>query len=48
MGSVFKLNYEIFLKEDASEKALIDDIRVKNGNLEINLSTAVAKEAAEL
>ncbi|MBR5975611.1 MAG: DUF4956 domain-containing protein [Clostridiales bacterium] len=48
MGSVFKLNYEIFLKEGTSEKALIDDIRVKNGNLEINLSAAVSKEAAEL
>ena len=48
MGSVFKLNYEIFLKEDASEKALFDDLRVRNGNLEINLSTAVSKETAEL
>ena len=48
MGSVFKLSYEIFMKEDASEKSLIDEIRCKNGNLDINLSVIMPKEATEL
>ena len=48
MGSVFKLSYEVFLKEDVSEKAQIDAIRERNGNLEINLSTVMPKEATEL
>ncbi|MBR3057268.1 MAG: DUF4956 domain-containing protein [Clostridiales bacterium] len=48
MGSVFKLSYEIKLKPDASEKALMDDIRVKNGNLDLSLSVIMPKEAVEL
>lgn len=48
MGSVFKLTYEIVLKDNTSEKALIDDIRVKNGNLDIQLSTVMLKESVEL
>ncbi len=35
MGSLFKLTYDITLKKGASEKQLIDDLRVRNGNLEI-------------
>ena len=35
MGSVFKLSYDITLKDDSSEKALIDALRCRNGNLEI-------------
>lgn len=35
LGSMFKLRYEIVLKNVADEKALIDDIRVRNGNLEV-------------
>lgn len=38
MGSLFRLTYEITLKDDASEKEMIDKIRVKNGNLEIGIS----------
>lgn len=37
MGSLFKLNYKIVLKNGVSEKAFIDDIRCRNGNLEISL-----------
>lgn len=37
-GSVFKLKYEITKKADASEKQLIDDIRVRNGNLEVAIT----------
>lgn len=35
MGSLYKLNYRIILKNPAEEKALIDDLRCRNGNLEI-------------
>ena len=38
MGSLFKLSYDIELKRDASEKQLIDELRVRNGNLEISCS----------
>lgn len=38
LGSLFKLTYEICLKDSAQEKSLIDDLRLHNGNLEIYLS----------
>ncbi len=39
MGSMFKLTYQITLKDEAQEKAFIDALRVRNGNLEIAIST---------
>lgn len=41
MGSLFKLTYDITLKKGVSEKKLIDDLRVRNGNLEIICSRRV-------
>ncbi len=38
LGSLFKLRYQITMKSGASEKALIDELRVRNGNLEIAIS----------
>lgn len=35
MGSLFKLSYAITLKNPAEEKKMIDDLRCRNGNLEI-------------
>ncbi len=35
MGSLFKLSYEIELKNSADEKEFIDELRTRNGNLEI-------------
>lgn len=35
MGSLFKLTYDITLKKGAKEKELLDELRVRNGNLEI-------------
>ena len=37
MGSLFKLKYNITLRDPAQEKAFIDALRCRNGNLEINL-----------
>ncbi len=38
MGSLFKLTYNIKLKNTSVEKTLIDKLRCRNGNLEINIS----------
>lgn len=38
MGSMFKLTYDVVLKKEASEKEMIDKLRCRNGNLEINVS----------
>ena len=35
MGSMFRLSFKIQMKDPAEEKALIDELRTKNGNLEI-------------
>ncbi len=38
MGSLFKLTYDIELKEEHKEKEMIDELRCRNGNLEIVLT----------
>ncbi|MGN0382992.1 MAG: DUF4956 domain-containing protein [Eubacterium sp.] len=38
LGSMFDLTYEITLKENISEKEMIDELRTKNGNLSISLN----------
>ncbi|MDY3917563.1 MAG: DUF4956 domain-containing protein [Candidatus Limivivens sp.] len=38
LGSLNRLTYQITLREENCEKALIDELRCRNGNLEINLS----------
>ncbi len=37
MGSMYRLSYRIILKDIEKEKDLIDQLRIRNGNLEINL-----------
>ena len=37
MGSMFKLSYRIILKDAKQEKELIDELRTRNGNLEISV-----------
>lgn len=37
MGSMFRLSYKVQLKDPADEKSFIDELRTKNGNLEIAL-----------
>lgn len=36
MGSLFKVTYEISLKNSTEEKAMLDEIRCRNSNLEIS------------
>ncbi len=38
LGSLNRLTYEIVLRKSGTEKALIDALRCRNGNLEISLS----------
>ena len=38
MGSLYRLSYDIGLADAANEKAMIDEIRCRNGNLEVSLS----------
>jgi len=38
MGSMFRLTYQITLKDPAKEKEMIDQLRCRNGNLEISVS----------
>ena len=37
MGSMFRLSYKIQMKDPAQEKQFIDDLRTRNGNLEISI-----------
>lgn len=37
MGSMFKLTYRVVLKDIKLEKEFIDELRIRNGNLEISL-----------
>ena len=46
MGSLFRLTYNITLRDSRTEKSLIDRLRCRNGNLEITVSkqeTAIGK-----
>ena len=47
MGSMFRLTYDVILKDPSREKEMIDRIRCRNGNLEINVSSQ-ATVATEL
>ena len=38
MGSMFRLTYHIKLKDPAREKELLDELRCRNGNLELSLA----------
>ncbi len=38
MGSMLKLTYTVDLKDEAKEQAFLNDLRCRNGNLEISMS----------
>ena len=46
MGSMFRLTYDVVLKDPAREKELIDKLRIRNGNLEITVSRQETKEGS--
>ncbi len=41
MGSMFKLKYDIIFKSEVNEKEFIDEIRCRNGNLDILITRGV-------
>ncbi len=45
MGTLYELEYAIVLKTDEIPKAFIDEIRTRNGNLNITCSKVAEKEA---
>ena len=47
MGSLFILTYNIELKNKSQEKAFLDEIRCRNGNLEIQIGR-ILNESDEL
>ena len=48
MGSLYKLHYRVVLKNPAEEKAFIDALRCRNGNLEISCGRPVSAAREEL
>jgi hypothetical protein len=38
MGSLFRLQYQITLRDEKKEKEFIDALRCRNGNLEISIA----------
>ena len=46
LGSLNRLSYDVRLKEAGQEKAFIDELRCRNGNLEISLSMKAMNEEA--
>ena len=44
MGSMFRLSYRIILKNNNKEKEFIDELRTKNGNLEIAIVPFVGED----
>ncbi len=48
MGSLFKLKYEVVLKDKSQEKKFLDEIRTLNGNLEISLGRKESTPYEEL
>lgn len=48
MGSLYKLRYTVTLKDKTKEKEMLDEIRVRNGNLEVICSRAKTTDAEQL
>lgn len=44
MGSLFELTYRIITKKDANEKEFLDELRCRNGNLNITLARETTGE----
>lgn len=38
MGTMYELTYEVKLKKDIPEKEFIDQLRIRNGNLNITMA----------
>jgi len=45
MGTLYELTYDVVLKKNSESKNLIDEIRCRNGNLNITLGRVIDKES---
>lgn len=43
LGSIYELHYDITMKKDVDEKEFLDELRCRNGNLNIILSVAASE-----
>ena len=43
-GALYELNYSIHLKNDVNQKKFIDSLRIRNGNLNISLTSCGAED----
>ena len=48
MGSLYRLSYKVVLRAKASTKSMLDEMRERNGNLEIICSRSIASKTEEL
>ena len=48
MGSLYRLNYKIILRAKVSTKTMLDEMRERNGNLEIICSRPISSKTEEL
>ncbi len=48
MGSLYKLKYNVSLKDKTKEKQMLDEIRARNGNLEVICSRAKSPDYEQL
>ncbi len=48
MGSLYKLTYKVVIRQKASTKGMMDEIRQRNGNLEISCMRPVTVKSEEL
>ena len=48
MGSLYKLRYSVRLKDNTLEKQMLDEIRTRNGNLEVICSRAKTADSEQL
>ncbi len=44
MGTLYELTYHVYMNGDADEKKFIDEIRTKNGNLNVTLAKQLKKD----
>lgn len=42
LGSLFKLTYQVYLNDIKKEKEMVDELRIRNGNLEIVINNDIA------
>ena len=44
LGSLYELRYNVSMKKEMKEKDMIDELRVRNGNLKISLHKEESEE----